>query len=158
LGGPISRNRLFFFGGLQNTKTRSDPGTSIGYVATPAMLAGDFTAFASPAGNSGRQTALPAPFLGNRIDPALVSKTALKVSSRLPKAQDECGKVIFGLVDQPDELKLVGKADYQWSAKHSIFGRYLAATLYDPPPYNVSGNLLASVGDGFDNLAQSYAV
>jgi hypothetical protein len=158
LGGPISKNKLFFFGGYQGTKTRSDPGTSIGYVPTPAMLAGDFTIFASPACNAGRQIALRAPFANNRINPALYSKAAVNIAGRLPKAQDECGKVTFGLVDQPDEMKAVGKVDYQWSPKQSIFGRYLAATLYDPPPYAVTGNLLASTGDGFDNLAQSYAL
>src|ERR1051325_3462951 len=158
VGGPIMKNKVFFFGGYEGTKTRSDPVNSIGYVPTPAMLAGDFTTFAAPACNSGRQIALKAPFVNNRIDPSLFSKAAVNIAGRFPKAQDDCGKVIFGLVDRPDEMKAVGKVDYQWNAKHSVFGRYLAATLYDPPPYNVTGNWLASTGDGFDNLAQSYAV
>jgi hypothetical protein len=158
LGGPIAKNKLFFFGGYQNTKTRSDPDTSIGYVPTAAMLAGDFTAFASPACNAGRQIPLRSPFVGTRLDPSLYSKAALNIAARLPKAQDECGTVIYGLGDKPDEMKAVGKVDYQMTAKHSIFGRYLAATLYEPPPYDFSHNLLASTGDGFDNLAQSYAI
>src|SRR5437870_562765 len=49
LGGPIAKNKLFFFGGYQGTKTRSDPNDTISYVPTPAMLAGDFTTFASAA-------------------------------------------------------------------------------------------------------------
>ena len=53
LGGPIVKNKLFFFGGYQGTKTRSDPGTTISFVPTAAMLAGDFTTFASPACNAG---------------------------------------------------------------------------------------------------------
>ena len=40
------------------------------------MLAGDFTAFASPACNGGRQVTLNAPFVGNRIDPARFSPAA----------------------------------------------------------------------------------
>ena len=36
------------------------------------MLAGDFTAAASAACNAGRQVALRAPFVNNRIDPALL--------------------------------------------------------------------------------------
>src|SRR5438552_363356 len=74
LGGPISKNKLFFFTGYQGTKTRSDPGNSIGYVPTPAMTNGDFTTFASPACNSGRQITLKAPFTNNRMDPSLFSK------------------------------------------------------------------------------------
>ena len=93
VGGPIAKNKLFFFGGYQGTKTRSDPNDTISYVPTPAMLAGDFTTFASAA--CGRATTLIGPFLGtgNRINPALYSPAALKVAARLPAAQDECGKI-----------------------------------------------------------------
>lgn len=42
VGGPIVNNRLFFFGGYQGTKTRSDPGDTIRFVPTAAMLEGDF--------------------------------------------------------------------------------------------------------------------
>ena len=68
-GGPVVRDRLFFFGGYQGTALRLTPASNIAYVPTPAMLAGDFTALASPACNSGRQVALRAPFVNNRVDP-----------------------------------------------------------------------------------------
>jgi hypothetical protein len=42
-------------------------------VPTPAMLAGDFTAFTSPACNGGRQVTLRAPYVNNQINPALFS-------------------------------------------------------------------------------------
>ena len=48
------------------------------------MLAGDFTAFASPACNSGRQIALRAPFVNNRIDPSQFSPAAMNLARRLP--------------------------------------------------------------------------
>ena len=47
------KNKLFFFGGYQGTTIRQDPSDSIAFVPTAAMLAGDFTAFASPACNGG---------------------------------------------------------------------------------------------------------
>src|SRR5262249_13063132 len=55
IGGPIQKNKLFFFGGYQGTFQKSDPGQSIAYIPTPAMLTGDFTAIAGPACNGGRQ-------------------------------------------------------------------------------------------------------
>ena len=58
LGGPIVRDKLFFFGAYQGTTVRQQPADNIAYVPTAAMLAGDFTAFASPACNGGRQITL----------------------------------------------------------------------------------------------------
>ena len=48
------------------TRVKQQPADEIDYVPTAAMLAGDFTAFASPACNSGRQIALRAPFVQAR--------------------------------------------------------------------------------------------
>src|SRR3989442_11677761 len=47
IGGPIRKDKLFFFAGYQGTLQRSDPANTIAYVPTPAMLAGNFTAIAS---------------------------------------------------------------------------------------------------------------
>src|SRR5262249_50874615 len=70
LGGPIKEGKLFFFGGYQGTTLRQDPSDTIAFVPTASMLAGDFTAFASPLCNGGRQIALRAPFVNNRVDPS----------------------------------------------------------------------------------------
>ena len=48
---------------------RSLPATSRS-CPPPAMIAGDFTALASPACNGGTQVTLRAPFVNNRVDPA----------------------------------------------------------------------------------------
>ena len=53
--------------------SRQTPTGNISYVPTAQMLAGDFTTITSPACNSGRQINLGAPFVGNRINPALLS-------------------------------------------------------------------------------------
>ena len=69
LGGPILQDRLFFFGGYQGTITRRTEPDRISFVPTAAMMAGDFTAVASAACNSGRPVALRAPFVNNRLSP-----------------------------------------------------------------------------------------
>jgi hypothetical protein len=84
LGGPIVPNRLFAFTGYQGTRARQAPTTSRAFVPTPAMLAGDFSAFASPACNAGRQIALRAPFVNNQVSPSLFSPAALNVTKKLP--------------------------------------------------------------------------
>src|SRR5207248_6889477 len=52
IGGPILKNKLFFFGGYQGTTLRQDAKNLRSFVPTAAMLAGDFTAFASAACNT----------------------------------------------------------------------------------------------------------
>src|SRR5213593_4697454 len=66
VGGPIMKNKLLFFAGYLGTTVRSDPVDTLTFVPTAATLAGDFTTFASPACNVGRQITLRAPFVNNR--------------------------------------------------------------------------------------------
>src|SRR5213593_2722406 len=93
IGGPIIKNKLFFFGGHQATIQRSEANVIVSYVPTPQMLAGDWTGLASPACNGGRQINLRAPFINNRIDPAMFSKAAVTLATKyLPKPIDDCGQ------------------------------------------------------------------
>src|SRR6185503_562990 len=96
VGGPIKQNKIFFFGGFQGTTLRQDPADNRAFVPTAAMLAGDFTAFTSPACNGGRQIALRAPFVNNRIDPSQLSRIAVNIAGKLPKTSDPCGTLIYG--------------------------------------------------------------
>src|SRR5436190_2004507 len=122
LGGPIAKDKLFFFLGYQGTNTRVIPVDLRAFVPTAAMLAGDFTAFASPACNAGRQINLTAPFAANRINPALFSRAALNISAKLPPTTDPCGLLQYGRPDASDEWQQVTKVDYQVSEKHRVFG------------------------------------
>src|SRR5438552_2654574 len=144
IGGPIVKNKLFFFGGYQGTRTRSDPTGVTSFVPTPQMLAGDFTAITSPACNGGKQITLKGPFVNNRIDPSLFDKPALKVASMLPAATDACGTVNWGAPQKSHEWQIVDKVDYQINAKHSIFGRTILTTLSVPIPYDLSHNILTT--------------
>src|SRR5262249_38749872 len=81
IGGPIKKDKLFLFAGYQRTSNRSDPPTSISYVPTSAMLAGNFSAIASPACNGGKQISLSAAagFVNNTISPSSFSPVALNL-------------------------------------------------------------------------------
>src|SRR5437867_5118766 len=97
IGGPIIKNKLFFFAGEQVTVLRSVPNTVFAFVPTPRMLTGDFTAITSPACNRSGQVTLRAPFVNNKIDPSQLSPAALKLTTKwFPTPLDECGTVTFG--------------------------------------------------------------
>jgi Carboxypeptidase regulatory-like domain len=161
VGGPIITNKLFFFAGYQGTRIRQDPTDNTSFVPTAAMLAGDWTAFASPACNAGRQITLRAPWVNNRIDPALYSRPAVNFSSKLPKTDDPCGKVIYGNPTLENDYMMIGRIDYQRSSSHSIFGRYLVESVFIPPAYDLNHNLLSAQGNasvGSDGLAQAFTI
>ncbi len=162
IGGPIVRDKLFFFGAYQGTKIHQVPASFISWVPTDAMLAGDFTAYASPACNAGRQIALRAPFVDNRINPALLSKAAVAISNKIPsKATNPCGEILFSVPLDNNDKQYVTRLDYQMGANHSIFGRYIDTFERRLPTLSRTGNPLAvrrEFGANKDARAQSTAL
>jgi hypothetical protein len=154
LGGPIVQSKLLFFAGYQGTTERSAPTQNIAYVPTAAMLAGDFTDIASPACNSGRQVNLRAPFANNRINPSQFDPAALKITTRLAKTTDPCGKVNFGLRSNQNEHVIVSRVDYTMSNNHSLFSRLLLAKLTSPSTWD-GQNLLTVSRNATDNIVSS---
>jgi carboxypeptidase family protein len=165
LGGPLVQNRLFFFGAFQGTTVRQQPAANIAWVPTPAMLAGDFTAFASPACNGGRQIALRGGFENNRVNPSQFSRAALNMTGRLPTTTDPCGQVTYSQAKDSNELQYLGRIDYQRTSDHTIFGRYMATSATQPIPMR-DGDTVLSLFDaannagllGLDALAHSLAI
>jgi hypothetical protein len=145
LGGPIVRDQLFFFSAYQRTRTRQETTDNVAFVPTAAMLAGDFTAAASPACNAGRQVTLRAPFAGNRIDPALYSQASLEIarSGYIPASSDPCGEIRYSVPLDDNNEQFVTRVDYQVSANHNVFGRYLDHIERRPPTLERTHNVLA---------------
>src|SRR5437016_5167207 len=127
IGGPILKDKVFFFGGYQRTSLRSDGIQNTAFIPTPAALAGDFTDLASPECNSGVQKTLPASlgFVNNKISPSLLNPVAVNVARTFPVTDNPCGRTLYGLVANQDEDQVVAKVDYTISPKQSIFGRYM---------------------------------
>ena len=148
LGGPIVRDRLFFFGAYQRTRTIETPPDNLAFVPTAAMLAGDFTAAASPLCNGGRQVALTAPFAGNRLDPARFSPAAVKIANHelFPKSTHPCGEIRFKRPGNDQRRAVRLRVDYQWSANHSIFGRYIDTFERVPGSLAETKNVLTITG------------
>ena len=88
------------------------------------MLAGDFTAFASPACNGGRSRVARAvreqPRQSGSVQPGGVERRR-----EAADITDPCGGITLGAPADDDEWQAVARIDYQLTSNHSLFGRYL---------------------------------
>jgi len=151
IGGPIIKNKLFFFGGEQTTTIRAVPTVNKQFVPTAQMLAGDFTTFASGQCQNGKDVPLAAPFgtngyARNTIDSKLFAPQAVALAARLPKAENACGLTQFGGVSNTNEYLTTGKVDYQKTEKHSMFVRYMGAVRAASWDYDGTNILTSSTG------------
>ena len=160
-GGPIAKDKLFFFLGYQGTNIRQSPTDNRAFVPTAAMLAGDMTAFTSPQCNNGRQITLGAPYVNNRVAVTSLSPAALRIAAKLPTTTDPCGLVQYPLPTASDEWQIPLKIDYQLNDKHRLFGRYIGTSFFRPPPFSLpeaQQNILVTSTGGRDQLATTTTV
>jgi len=160
LGGPIVKNKWFFFAGPQITNERVRPTSADTFIPTTKMLAGDFTDVMSAACQGGVNRTLGGPFSGNRVNPALFNPIAVKIASQLPTdSTDPCGRTRFTVPNDSDEIQGVVRTDYQVNQAHRLFGRYYVANYDRAASYEGSNLLLATgTGLGLDNRVQTAAL
>jgi Carboxypeptidase regulatory-like domain len=157
LGGPIKKDKLFFFLGYQGTIIRSNPTQTFSFIPTPDMLNGDFSTIASAQCNAGRPKTLKAPFVDNMISPTMFSPAAVKMMSYYPTTTDPCGKSYFATVQSQDEHMGIARVDYQLSASQSMFVRYLVTHSLQPTPFD-GKNPLTMTLSGADDLVNAVVV
>jgi hypothetical protein len=140
LGGPIIRNRTFFFGNLERT-LQSAPIQSLNTVPTAAQRTGDFNGTLDP---SGRQitvfdpittrtngTALIRdPFPGNRVPSQRINAVSANVLKYWPSANRpgegpaEFNNFFVAGARALEQDLWVSRVDHNLSDKHRLFGRY----------------------------------
>ena len=149
VGGPVRKDKLFFFFGYQGTRTATAPPDVINFVPTQQILNGDFSTFdAAACESSGKAKTLidpstSQPFPNNFIPPSRFNAVALNILKKVPIATNLCGQIIYGIPNPSSETQILGRVDYVLSQKHAIFGRYFIANYSNPLVYDNTNYLLA---------------
>lgn len=163
VGGKIITDKLFFFGGYQGTREHKT-SSSTGYcIPTAAMLNGDFSQMPTSGNCARTSAAFKDPITGvatpsRKINPSEFSPAAKKLLGYLPFSQaDAVGRVNISLPGNNTEDQYIGRVDFTWSQRHSLFGRYYL-TNYFAPNYYSPTNILLTTTAGNDERVQSFTL
>ncbi|MFN7998628.1 MAG: carboxypeptidase regulatory-like domain-containing protein [Bryobacteraceae bacterium] len=141
LGGPVQKNKTFFFASWQGTKVRSVPTQNVQVTPTAAQLSGDFSAI-------GTQLVDPstgAPFPGNQIPTSRFDPIAVKVLNSVPIGAPGTGLSFYSTFTRTDDNQWVGRVDHNFGEKFRISARYLYDRLEQPG--SIINNNILSVTD-----------
>ncbi len=164
LGGPIKKDKLFFFYGFQGTEERVIGALTTVHVPTAATLQGDFTAFLAPPCQS-KQVYLNSTYTtapdSNVIQPAFLSTSSAQIAAKfagyLPPPQDACGTATYHPFTNDHEFQNIGRVDWQRTQNDSLFFRYFI-TKYTLLPYYAKGDILTAGAPGLSDQFQSIDV
>lgn len=139
IGGPILKNRLFYFGSYQGTRTSTANNGQVQFVPTQAERGGDFSALLPAIQLVDPVTG--SPFPGNQIPTTRLNAVANFLLQHIPLPNGQGRQLTFNgspLVQHTNEY--IAKVDYN-VGKHRLSGRYFETDfnvpIFSPPSANI---------------------
>jgi len=155
VGGPIKKDKLFFFGTYQSTIIHTATNGQIAFVPTAAERSGDFSDLL-PATQLVNPTT-GTPYQNNQIPTSAFSSVSQYLLQHIPLPNGPGRQLTFsGLPSVQDENQFMVKLDYNTS-KHHLSGRYFYLN-YNNPVFLPTTNLLQARGGGTHVLMQTIGV
>ncbi len=119
IGGPISKNKTFFFFSAQDTERRSAPSPISITTPSAAERAGDFSAIKPPL-----QSAAGVRFANNYIDPALFNPVSVKIANALLPLPNLGTQFVSSANQNLDDTQYLAKVDQVFSERDHLSVRY----------------------------------
>jgi len=155
VGGPIVRDKLFYFGTYQGTRVRSEAAGRVTFVPTAAERAGDFSSLLPKQKLVDPVTRQEFP--GNQIPQSRISPVSNFFLKWIPLPNRAGRELNFVGTNQIEtENQFMTKVDYNLS-RHQLSGRYFF-TDYDRPAVVPANNILAASSAGNAVRVQNVSV
>jgi len=121
VGGPVRRDKTFYFASFQGTRERSTPNALSPTVLTPAQRAGDFSTIKTPL-----KDPLGGNFPGNIIPASRISPISQKfLDAFVPLPNGANGLYTFASNQSIDDDQFVGKVDHVIRDNNRVSARLL---------------------------------
>jgi len=154
LGGPLVKDRLFFFGSYQGTYLRSDPALSQQFLPPAAYRSGDFSglnrAILDP---TTRQ-----PFPNARIPVSRFNPVSVNFLKYIPTPPAANGLRFVGAPNIADSHEVTGRIDWNF-IRHRLSGKFFRSELTRPfiaDPNDIALPLLRKESQPYWHVSGSY--